>query len=199
MRKGIQPATMPMMTLASTAIDLVAVDPAPVHATCLSFLPTDSALFFTDEEDRLLLQLQEEHYSPSIQWMESVIGSPLTRGRGLRGKIPHSPATHARIKGIVERLEPFALTCLQAATMESKSLILALTLVARARSLQQIIAASRVEEEFQIGIWGVVEGGHDMDRLNNAVTLSSVDTFLRLLWTPEQHAAFLLGQIMSPK
>ena len=31
-------------------------------------------------------------------------------------------------------------------------------------------------------IWGVVEGGHDMDRLNNSVCLSSVGTFMGLLW-----------------
>ena len=35
-------------------------------------------------------------------------------------------------------------------------------------------------------IWGVVEGGHDMDRLNNAVSLSSTDTFMRLLKSDEE-------------
>ena len=34
----------------------------------------------------------------------------------------------------------------------------------RELSLQQAKAASRLEEEFQVEIWGVVEGGHDMDR-----------------------------------
>lgn len=49
-----------------------------------------------------------------------------------------------------------------------------------------MIAASRLEEEFQVEIWGVVEGGHDMDRLNNAVRLSSVGTFLSLYHGHEQ-------------
>jgi hypothetical protein len=35
-----------------------------------------------------------------------------------------------------------------------------------------------VEEDFQTEIWGVVEGGHDMDILNNSVALAAVDTFL---------------------
>ena len=30
-------------------------------------------------------------------------------------------------------------------------------------------------------IWGLVEGGHDMDRLNNSVSLSSVRLFLGLM------------------
>ena len=52
-------------------------------------------------------------------------------------------------------------------------------------SLDDVITASRLEEEFQVEIWGVVEGGHDMDRLNNAVNLSSADVFSRLLYDDE--------------
>jgi ATP synthase F1 complex assembly factor 2 len=48
--------------------------------------------------------------------------------------------------------------------------------------LDQVRAASRLEEEFQVEIWGVVEGGHDMDRLNNSVSLSSAGVFMGLLW-----------------
>jgi chaperone required for assembly of F1-ATPase len=48
---------------------------------------------------------------------------------------------------------------------------------------------SRCEEEFQAEIWGTVEGGHDLDRLNNRVSLSSVDTFMSLYWSDEKVAA----------
>lgn len=40
---------------------------------------------------------------------------------------------------------------------------------------------SRVEEEFQINNWGLVEGGHDVDRVNCAVNLSSASFFVWLL------------------
>ena len=56
-------------------------------------------------------------------------------------------------------------------------------------NLEDIMAASRLEEEFQVEIWGVVEGGHDMDRLNNAVRLSSVGTFMSLYRTPKENNA----------
>lgn len=46
--------------------------------------------------------------------------------------------------------------------MECKSLVIALALVGRFIDFEQAKIASRVEEEFQIEIWGVVEGGHDM-------------------------------------
>ncbi len=55
--------------------------------------------------------------------------------------------------------------------------------------LEQMVAASRIEEEFQVEIWGLVEGGHDMDRLNNSVRLSSVGAFMTLYLDNQQMAA----------
>ena len=77
-------------------------------------------------------------------------------------------------------------------------------------TLQQIKICSRLEEEFQLEIWGVVEGGHglnfkrfsilfdimpsnyllfllssDMDRLAQSISLSSVGTFMHLHWDTE--------------
>ena len=53
-------------------------------------------------------------------------------------------------------------------------------------NMEHMVAASRLEEEFQLEIWGVVEGGHDMDRLNNAVRLSSVGLFMSLFHDQQQ-------------
>lgn len=65
--KGIQPATMPMMTLAATAIDQILPDGYQVKKTCLSYLPTDTALFLTAETDRILLRKQRQHFQPILR------------------------------------------------------------------------------------------------------------------------------------
>ena len=65
--KGIQPATMPMMTLAATAIDQILPDGYQVKKTCLSYLPTDTALFLTAESDRILLRKQRQHFQPILR------------------------------------------------------------------------------------------------------------------------------------
>jgi ATP synthase F1 complex assembly factor 2 len=52
--------------------------------------------------------------------------------------------------------------------------------------LDQAKKASRIEEEFQVEIWGVVEGGHDMDRLNNSVSLSSIGFLMSLHKTDDE-------------
>lgn len=49
--------------------------------------------------------------------------------------------------------------------------------------LAQALQAARVEEEFQIDRWGLVEGGHDVDQANAKVQLAAPSLFLRLLRT----------------
>jgi ATP synthase F1 complex assembly factor 2 len=180
--KGIQPATMPMMTLASTAIDQILPDSTQVKKTCLSYLPTDTALFFTTDDDRILLKKQKQHFQPVTRWMKRALRVELETTQGLSGKLMHGPEAVRRVEWLVDHLDHFTLACLQSATMECKSVVLALAFLNRHLTLDQAKAASRLEEEFQVEIWGVVEGGHDMDRLNNAVNLSAVGTFMNLLW-----------------
>lgn len=45
----------------------------------------------------------------------------------------------------------------------------------------QASEASRVEEEFQISCWGLVEGQHDYDRLNSSVQLHSASLFSKTI------------------
>lgn len=185
-RKGIQPVTMPLMTLASTAIDQALVDPEFIRNTCRSYLPTDSALFFTTEEDRILLKKQRQHLLPIIRWFKRELGVELSSKSTVYGRIDHPEDTKRKIDWMINSLDHFSLTCLQSATMECKSIVLAFAFLCRQLTLDQIKVISRLEEEFQVEIWGVVEGGHDMDRLNNAISLSAVGSWQGLYWDAEK-------------
>ena len=50
-------------------------------------------------------------------------------------------------------------------------------LEAQARS--DLLQASRLEEEFNVEVWGLVEGGHDVDRVNAHTQIASAATFAR--------------------
>lgn len=60
-------------------------------------------------------------------------------------------------------------------TTTSGSLLTPFTDVAQASE------ASRVEEELQISVWGLVEGQHDYDRLNSSVQLHSASLFAKTI------------------
>ena len=180
-KRGIQPASMPLMSLFSTAIDQIALDATHARKTVLSYLPTDSALFFTSEDDRILLKKQLDALGPVLSRMKSDAGLDLKTTDQMTMRIDQDKAVSDKVESIVRQLDPFALACLQCMTMECKSIVLSLAFLFNFIDLKQFKNASRIEEEFQVEIWGVVEGGHDMDRLNNSVSLNSAATFLGML------------------
>jgi ATP synthase mitochondrial F1 complex assembly factor 2 len=179
-KRGINPATMPFMTLASTAIDQIQVDREPARKTVLGYLPTDTLLFFTTEEDRILLKKQNKHFKPLLKWFKTDFGVSLPTAVGYVARVQHEERTVERISAFVDSLDHFELAMLQSCTMECKSILMAIAILCGRLDLSDATQISRMEEEFQVAIWGVVEGGHDMDRLNNKVSLGSVMTFLRL-------------------
>jgi chaperone required for assembly of F1-ATPase len=46
------------------------------------------------------------------------------------------------------------------------------------KDAKKAVMASRVEEEFQIENWGLVEGGHDYDRLNCSIQIHAATCLL---------------------
>ncbi|RYG67901.1 hypothetical protein EON64_06445 [archaeon] len=180
-RKGIEPVTMPLMTLASTAIDQIAPHPEGTIETVLSYMPTDSALYFTTEQDRYLYNKQQTHLLPILSKFNDALQIRVATTQDMSQKISHPVGVQEKIAFFLSKLDCFTLAAVQSAVKESKSLVLSLSLVGKLASLQEVVLASRLEEEVQCEIWGVVEGGHDMDRLNNSVGLSAAHTFTELL------------------
>ena len=185
--KGIEPTTMPMTQMMFTAIDQISVDKTPTMNTLLGYLPTDTALFFTTEDDRILLGQQRQKLEPILRWMKRTFQIELETSRGhFQGRLNHSEKSVERVQHILSQFDPLALAVVQSVTLECKSLVMALAFIFRHLTLEQAKSASRLEEEFQVEIWGVVEGGHDMDRLNNSISLASADTLLRCYWRDEE-------------
>ena len=65
--------------------------------------------------------------------------------------------------------------------MEFKSVVISLALLHRFIDMDQAVAAARVDEEYNIDMWGLVEGGHDVDRANVSVQVATASTLLWLL------------------
>ncbi len=186
-KRGIQPASMPLMSLYSTAVDQIASDSSHARKTVLSYLPTDSALFLTSEDDRILLKKQRDLLDPILQRFKNDTGLNFKTTNQMVMRIDQDKEVNDKIERLVHNLDPFSLACFQCMTMECKSIVLSLAYFFNFIDLNQIKVASRIEEEFQVEIWGVVEGGHDMDRLNNSVSLSSAATFLGMLTSNFHH------------
>ena len=91
-----------------------------------------------------------------------------------RGDHVGSPNDNARCAIFTRQLQALFLF-----TNVCKSLTIGLALVHGRLSIDDAVAAARLEEEYQIAQWGMVEGGHDVDRAHINVQIASGRVLLR--------------------
>ncbi|KAL7541748.1 hypothetical protein ACHAXR_011475 [Thalassiosira sp. AJA248-18] len=220
----LQPAQMPLMTLACTAIDQVASNPTMHQIDVMRYLANDTSCYWVDpSEDRVLHRRQSKaweglHSSLSKDllglsndlgpaqsmgggWEDALILSRRSKGNPTSG-LPHPPLLVEKAQQWVNSLDAWTLVALYSACAESKSFFIGAALIHEAmkvggggggegegaaeessvgsssattatavRDGKWAATASRVEEEFNIECWGLVEGGHDYDRLNCSIQM----------------------------
>lgn len=217
----LQPAQMPLMTLACTAIDQVASDPSAHRVDVMRYLGNDTSCYWADPtEDRVLNRRQAKiwdglHRNVSADLLglpddlgpavavgggEALLLSRRSKGNPKSG-LPHPPLLVEKAKEWVNSLDAWSLAALYSACAESKSFFIGAALIMEAtndgtginssssssnraaiRDGKWAADAARIEEEFNIECWGLVEGGHDYDRLNCSI---------------QMHAASFLAQTVA--
>jgi len=98
--------------------------------------------------------------------------------------LPHPPQLQQQFSDWTHSLDAWHLVALSSICSQAKSFLVAWAMMepnSPIRDLQRAIDASRVEEEFQISNWGLVEGGHDYDRLNHSIQLHSAQLFVKTI------------------
>ncbi|KAF1331985.1 Atp synthase mitochondrial f1 complex assembly factor 2, partial [Globisporangium splendens] len=163
--KDIRPSTMPIMSLASTALDLGKTSSKKeLVDEMMHYFHTDTVCYqvTADQQDKLAA-LQQKKWNPIRQWFAETFAGDVDVSHGTINGLTHSEEV---VKNVRAHLE--------------QSLITAVALLKRHITAKDAMDLSRLEEEFQIGRWGLVEGGHDLDRVNCAVNLSSASFMLWL-------------------
>lgn len=96
--------------------------------------------------------------------------------------LPHPRELVDKASDWTHSLDAWNLVALSSICAQAKSFLVAFAILEPESPLHDIpkaIEASRVEEEFQISNWGLVEGGHDYDRLNCSIQLQAAKLFSR--------------------
>lgn len=137
---------------------------------------------------------------------EAILLSRKSNGNPRSG-LPHPPILVERAREWVNSLDAWSLAALYSACAESKSFFIGAALIhdeikARGNAISEAegdeksigdvgnsgsivrdgkwaVGASRVEEEFNIECWGLVEGGHDYDRLNCSIQMHAASFLAR--------------------
>lgn len=211
--KHLQPANMPLMTLACTTLDQVAFHPNVYRDEALKFLPTDTTCFWADPtEDRVLNRRQADAWTGIHDYCHQRLGAKPTTAMGLEGilmsrrrgsakpfaGLPHSMELMEAARTWTESLDAWQLSALSSINSQAKSFLVGFAMLdiqkghhqqnkdttvsgSAAIGVEKAIEASRVEEEFQISNWGLVEGGHDYDRLNCSIQLHAASLFAKTI------------------
>jgi ATP synthase F1 complex assembly factor 2 len=153
---------------------------------------TDRILYRRQEEawNDLYAHIETSFGETLTKAMGAPEGMIMARNSSVAG-LPLTQELKEKCRAWVHTLDAWHLTALHSAASEAKSFWVAWALLDQqvqvqdeqeteqpqqttspfAKDLTKAIEAARVEEEFQISSWGLVEGQHDYDRLNCAVQL----------------------------
>ena len=77
-------------------------------------------------------------------------------------------------------MDPIALTCLFQMAISSKSAAISLCTLHGKLTIEDAVRASRIDEDYQIQTFGLVEGAHDLDESYLYTTFGAAKSIVNL-------------------
>jgi chaperone required for assembly of F1-ATPase len=148
----IRPHSMPMMQLASTAIDRVRENFTTVATDIAGYAGSDLVCYLA-EVPAELVRRQTELWQPLLDWANHRYDTALQTTTSMVA-IAQSAASLARYQQVVAALDAWQLTGLAHLTGTTGSLIIALALLEHHISPAEAVAAAQLDELFQAERWG---------------------------------------------
>ena len=176
----VKPESMPMMQLASTALDRVAPDRARIVNETASYAATD-LVCYRAEQPAELIRRQAETWDPLIDWVRERFDASLVLARGIIA-VSQAETTLATLGRAVEALDDFRLTAFSVATGAAGSLVIGLALLEGRLTPEQSAASAQLDELYQAERWGI-DREAEIRRAAQAADLASARRFLDLLDT----------------
>lgn len=174
----IDPATMPMMTLAATALDRVVPQVRAVAGDAATYAGSDLLCYRVADWPELA-EAQRTGWDPILDWAAETYGARLTMTEGIMPITQDNTALmlFARALG---QLDPFRLAAVHVMTTAMGSLLLALAVHEGRLAPADAFRLSTLDERFQAERWGEDhEARERLDRL--AREIEEAATYLSLL------------------
>ena len=148
----IRPATMPLMSLACTAIDRVAPQRGEIVAEILGYAETD-LLCYRAERPASLVARQAARWQPLLDWAALALDAPLGVTTGVV-PVRQPGTTLAALRHAVEPSSDLHMAALASATGAAGSLVIGLALAHGRLSAAEAFEAAELDATFQIEQWG---------------------------------------------
>ncbi|NHB75545.1 ATP12 family chaperone protein [Rhodobacter calidifons] len=173
----IDPVTMPFTRMANSAIDTVTAEHATI-ARIVSDYGGSDLLCYRAEGPAPLVARQAEAWDPLLDWAAQHLHAPLRTTAGVV-HVAQSPDSLRILHGLVSDLSPFRLAAFHDLVSLSGSLILALALTRGRIAADTAWRLSRIDEDWQISLWGEDEEAAEVAQRKRAAFLDA-DRFYAL-------------------
>jgi chaperone required for assembly of F1-ATPase len=173
----VDPSVMPFTRTANSAIDKVAPQHADVAGMLAAFGESDLLCYRAEGPEDLILR-QAQGWDPLLAWSAAALEAPLTATAGVM-HIPQKPASLAALSDAVHALSPFQLAAFHDLVALSGSLVLAFAVTHGRLTAAEAWSLSRIDENWQIELWGEDEEAAEMAGIKRAAFLQA-DRFYTL-------------------
>ncbi|CAN0901712.1 ATP synthase mitochondrial F1 complex assembly factor 2 [Linum grandiflorum] len=179
---GIRPFTMPLMRLACTALERVPITRPKIIDNLMKKFNQDLVFCRAPWDNNLTTDVYErqvDKLDPLLQWVKSEFGfKPVVYSSFFGGK--QDEGLVKAIENLLKSTTNCELAALDALASSAHSLVIAVGIFRGKLDIEEAIELIRLEEDFQVDRWGLVEGGHDLDIADLKVQISSAAVFLGL-------------------
>ncbi|KAI8372267.1 hypothetical protein EDC96DRAFT_552098 [Choanephora cucurbitarum] len=177
--KNLKAHTLPLTSIVARSFDAfdptLAEDPTVRPAVIdklFTYFDTDSICYF-EELPEVLTNLQDKYWKPIIEWTEKTYQVKINTTNDIFA-VTQPEETKAKLRSVVEQMDPLGLAAFEKAVMSSKSFLIGFALVHHGITVEQAAQAAHVEMNAQMERWGEVEDSHDVEREYIRQTLGSV-------------------------
>jgi chaperone required for assembly of F1-ATPase len=177
----VNPASMPLMQLAATAIDRIALHRAEIEAEVAGYGATD-LVCYRSAEPRSLLERQQAVWDPLLAWLRQRFDASLNVTEGIVA-VDQPPQALAILRRAVAAQDDFRLAALAVLASTAGSLVIGLAVAAGRLSAAEGTAAAQLEELYQTERWGADAEAVSRRRLQ-AEDMAGARRFLDLLDRP---------------
>ncbi len=150
--KTVDPRTMPFTRTANSAIDTV-IPQFDAVADMLADYGGSDLLCYRAEGPLPLVARQAQSWDPLLDWARVELGAALRQTVGVM-HVAQPEASLAALRKQVHALGPFQLAAFHDLVAISGSLVLGLAVARRRIAAEEAWSLSRVDEEWQISLWG---------------------------------------------
>lgn len=173
----IDPALMPFMQYAATAIDRVTTQRQVVIDEIAGFGGTDLVCYRASYPDRLV-EKQSDAWNPLLIWLEETHSVILKTTPGL-DHIAQETKSLGDMNAIIEKQNDMKLAAIHTIVSLTGSLVVTLAVIAGRLTAEQAFDVSELDETHTIEEWGADEEA-ELRRKNNKENLIAATKFLNL-------------------